>query len=259
MNGKIYLENPYLKDLKGKIIKKTKQNNKYHVILNRTIFYPRHLETNLIDEGTLNGRRVIDVFEEKDKVIHVLEEDLDSKDIDIEIDWNRRFDFMQQHTGQHILSAAIRNLCGSNTLDVKLEDDYSYIVIDFKNLNNSDINRIERYANHIIYSNFQIKSKEEVTKGKVKRVVSIDNINTVRCEGLHCTSTGEVGIVKVIDFEKNQEDHMVIRFVCGDRALTDYTSKDELIKNMVDILSVKENDLCEKIKEILESSGNFKE
>ena len=254
MNGKMYLQNPYLKDLKAKLIKKTKRDNKYHIILNRTIFYPRHLKTDLIDCGTLNGSRVIDVFEEKNKIIHVIEEDISSKDIDIEIDWNKRFDYMQQHTGQHILSAAIENLCGLSTLDIELCDDCSYIVIDFKNINKLDINRIERYANHIIYSNFQMKTNEEFNKGKSNRLMSVDNINTIKCDGLHCSSTGEVGIIKIIDFKKNEADNIVISFVCGDRALKDYACKDELIKNIIGILSVEESGLFEKIKEILDNN-----
>lgn len=259
MNGKIYLRNPYLKDLEGKIIRKQKKNNKYHIILNRTIFYPRHSESDNFDKGTLNGFKVIDVFEDNGKVIHVVEENIDSKDITMKIDWNLRFDFMQQHTGQHILSVSMENLCGANTLDINFDENYSYITIDFKNLTNLDIDRIEKYANHVVYSNFQINSNDLQKKSDTKRTISIDNINTTECEGIHCSSTGEVGAIKIIDFKENEEGNIEVKFVCGVRALNDYNLKQSIINDIIGILSVREKDLPSKIEAILEENKKLKD
>ena len=251
MSDKIYIENPYLKDLNAKIISKEKRNNKYYVILNRTIFYPKSSRTIDIDKGTINDISVVDVFEKNGDIVHVIEQDISSKDVTIEIDWNNRFDYMQQHTGGHILSASLKKLCEAKTSSFIYKEDYSYISTDFKNLNNSDIIRIEKFANYIIYSNFQIKSSILKENGKMKRAVSIDNISTVTCEGVHCSSTGEVGIIKIIDFKNNDQGNIDIKFVCGNRALKDYNSKDKIIKELTDMLFCKETELYKKIKELL--------
>lgn len=251
MSDKIYIENPYLKDLNAKIISKEKRDNKYYVILNRTIFYPRNSRTVDIDKGTINDISVIDVFEKNGEIVHVIEQDISSKDVTIEIDWNKRFDYIQQHTGGHILSASLKKLCEAQTSSFIYKKDYSYISTDFKNLNNSDIIRIEKFANYIIYSNFQITSSILKENGKTKRTMSIDNISTTTCEGVHCSSTGEVGIIKIIDFKNNDQGYIDIKFVCGNRALKDYNSKDKIIKELTDMLFCKETELYKKIKELL--------
>ncbi len=251
MSDKIYIENPYLKDLNAKVISKEKRDEKYYVILNRTIFYPRNSRAADIDKGTINDISVVDVFEKNGDIVHVIEQDISSEDVTIEIDWNKRFDYIQQHTGGHILSASANKLCGANTLKLHYDKDYSYISIDFKDLSNSDISRIEKFANQMIYSNFQINMSTLKKDGENKRAVSIDNISTTICEGINCSSTGEVGIIKIIDFKKNKEDNIEIKFVCGNRALRDYNSKEKIIKELTDMLFCKETELYKKIKELL--------
>lgn len=251
MNGEIYLQNPYLEELKGRIIYKEKKDNEYHIILDRTIFYPRLLKSKNIDRGTINGINVIDVFKQEEKIVHVVRENISSKDVVMKIDWYIRFDYMQQHTGKHILSASINKLCGVKTLEFKIGADYSYLDLDFKELSNLDINRIERFANHIIYSNFQIKSNIEKQDGKEKRIVSIDNMDSTDCEGVHCSSTGEVGVIKIIDFKKTDMGYIKLKFVCGNRALKDYSFKHEIVAKLSDDLSIENLHLYEKIKELL--------
>lgn len=251
MNGKTYLQNPYLKELKGRVIYKEKKDDKYHIILDRTIFFPRFIKSKNIDKGTINGINVIDVFTNKDGIVHVVKENISSKDVVMKIDWNIRFDYMQQHTGKHILSASINKLYGANTLEFKFDEKHSYLDINFKELNNLDINRIEKFANHIIYSNFQIKSDIEKQDGKENRIVSIDNMDSTNCEGVHCSSTGEVGIIKIINFKKNDIGNIKLKFVCGNRALKDYAFKHDIVEKLSNELDVGNLNLYEKIKELL--------
>lgn len=259
MSDKIYIENPYLKDLNAKVMSKEKKDNKYYVILNRTIFYPRNSRTVDIDKGTINDISVVDVFEKNGNIVHVVEQDISSKDVTIEIDWNKRFDYIQQHTGGHILSASLKKLYESQTSNFTYDRDYSYISTDFKNLNDSDVVRIEKFANHIIYSNFQITSGVLKENGKNKRAMSIDNISTSTCEGVHCSSTGEVGIIKIIDFKNNDQGNIDIKFVCGNRALRDYTFKNDIIDEISKILYVKPPSLIQTIKDILENNKELEE
>lgn len=258
MDEEIYLQNPYLEELNGKVIEKKKKDNKYHIVLNRTIFYPRGSDAINIDNGTINGVKVLDVFKDKGKVKHVVKEDIRKKDVTINIDWNIRFDFMQQHTGKHILAASIEALYGVNISGFKLDNQYCYINIDYNELSNSDISRIEKFANQMIYSDFKIENKMESLDGKNRRIISIDNMSRAVYDGVHCGSTGEVGIIKIIDFEKNENDNITVKFVCGNRALEDYNFKDRIIRETAEILSCKETELFEKVKELLMENNKLK-
>lgn len=252
MTVKMYLENPYLKELKGKIIKKEKIGDNYHIILNRTIFYPRHLEVASIDSGTINGVKVIDVFKEKDDIIHITQKDIGSKDATMQIDWNTRFDYMQQHTGQHILSAAINKLCGIDTLGFHFDLESSYIESGLKKLTSLDVDRIEKLANNIVYSNFKIKHKSP-------GLVSIENVNTVPCEGIHCSNTGEVGLIKIIELKKSKDENINIKFVCGNRALISHSSLLKLMNKISQKLSVEKSEIYDELENLLSENKGLKE
>ena len=116
MTEKIYLENPYIRQLSAMVVNVEKKGPNYHIVLNRTIFIPR-TEEEIIDKGTIDGIDVIDVFEEGKDIVHVLEYDLTGEVI-IDLDWNTRFDYMQQYTGGEILKASLEKLCESSSVDV---------------------------------------------------------------------------------------------------------------------------------------------
>ena len=259
MRDKIYIENPYLKNLKAEIISKEKKDDKYYVILDRTIFYPRNSRTVDIDKGTIADISVVDVFEKNGKIVHVVEEDISSKNVDIEISWNERFDYMQQQTGGNILSVSLNKLCAAQTSDFICKQDYSYITSDFKDLSDSDIRRIEKFANHMIYSNFKITSSVLKENRKNEISICIDNISTSICEGINCSSTGEVGIIKIIDFKRNKQGNIEIKFVCGNRALRDYEFKNDVIDELSKALYVKQTNLVNAVKDILENNKELEE
>lgn len=252
MSVDMYLENPYLKELKGRIIKKEKVGENYHITLDRTIFYPRHSETTNIDSGTINGVKVIDVFKEKYEIIHVLEKNIGSKDVKMKIDWKIRFDYMQQHTGAHILSAAVNKLFGVDTMGVCFDLEYSYIKTGLNRLTSLDTERIEKLANNIVYSNFKIKRKNP-------EMVSIENINIVHCEGIHCSSTGEIGLIKIVELKKNKDKNIDIAFVCGSRALINYSKVLELTNDISQMLSVEKSEIYEELEYLLSQNKALKE
>ena len=264
MTEKTYLENPYLREFKGKVIKKEKVNDMYHIYLNRTIFYPNIMYSELKDKGTINGIEVVDVFEKGEYIVHVLKENVSSKDVNILIDWNNRFDYMQQHTGQHLLSASIHKLYDKETINFRLDESYAYIEINIEKIKDEDINRIEKFANSIIHSNFKIKTYE-LSKGNQSeielgiRVAEIDNIYITPCESIHCSNSGEVGMIKILDYEKNGKEDIVIKFVCGNRALRDYEKKNECINNVSKLLSLEETDIYKGVELLLEKKEKLEE
>ena len=112
LTERLYYHDSYLKEFKAQILKKMKINNHFAVILDKTAFYPTS-GGQPYDTGTIQNIEVIDVMEENNDIIHILKEELKEESgtiIDGKIDWGRRFDHMQQHTGQHILSGALMKM-----------------------------------------------------------------------------------------------------------------------------------------------------
>lgn len=261
MTQRIYLENPYLKDLNARVRKKEYSNGKFYITLNRTIFYPHMSGGQPRDKGTINDTKVLDVFEENGEIIHVLEDNID-ENVRLSIDWSTRFDHMQQHTGQHILSSAFLKLYNAETIGFHLGKEYVYIDVKLPHLNEGDVNKIERYANEIVFSNFAIKNyiinKNEISKLPLRkvpsvdaniRIVEIDGIDFSPCGGTHHRSTGEVGMVKIRKWLK-YKGNIRVEFVCGNRALADYSWKNSQINSISNLLSVKDKNCFKGVEKL---------
>lgn len=260
MNRRIYLNNPYLREIDARITSKVYENGKYYLKLNRTIFYPHLSGGQPGDKGTINGLQVLEVYEENDEIIHVIKENIHSDKVTLNIDWENRLDNMQQHTGQHLLSAAFYKLFNGETIGFHIGHDYVYIDVNLPELSEEDAEKIELYTNRIITSNFEIKSyyieKKDVSKIPVRkkptvnsniRIIEIDNIDFSPCTGTHLRNTGELGVIKIRKWEKYQ-GNIRIEFVCGNRAFKDYSWEHKAIKNISSLLASKEIDVYDKVK-----------
>lgn len=262
MTEKIYLENPYLRQIHGRIVEKKYMNNKYYIKTNKTIFYPNLAGGQPGDKGTINGVQVLDTYEDGDDIIHVVKENIHSDKVELSIDWDNRLDYMQQHTGQHLLSSVFYKLYNGETIGFYIGKEYVYIDIDIPKISEDEIEKIEQFANKIIYSNFQIKSyiveKENVNKLPVRkepsvnsniRIVEIDSMDFSPCCGTHLRSTGELGMIKIRKVEK-YKGNIRVEFVCGNRALKDYTWKNKYIKEISNLLSSKDKDVLNKVHKL---------
>lgn len=260
MTERLYLENPYLREIEGRITNKTYKDGKYYIELNRTIFYPHLSGGQPGDSGTINGVPLEEVYEENGEIIHVVNENIHSNKVTLNIQWNNRLDNMQQHTGQHLLSASFYKLYNGETIGFHLGKDYVYIDVDLPNLTKEDANRIEIYANKIITSNFEIKAyyieKHEIDTIPVRkeppvnsniRIVEIDNIDFSLCAGTHLKSTGEIGLIKIRKWE-HYKGNIRVEFICGNRALYDYMWKNKSINDISLLLSSKDKDSFEKVQ-----------
>lgn len=262
MTKKFYIENPYLKELDAEIIEKRYVNNKYYIKLNRTIFYPHLSGGQPGDRGTINDIDVLEVYEDGEDIVHVLENGINGNSVHLSIDWENRLDLMQQHTGQHLLSAVFYKLFNGETVGFNISKEYVYVDITIPTLSDEDAHRVELLANKVIYSNFPIKSfyvtqaqldKLPVRKApKVKsniRIVEIDNFDFCPCGGTHLSHTGELGIIKIRRWEK-YKGNIRVEFVCGGRALKDYTWKNTYIREIGLLLSSKDKDVLEKVNKL---------
>lgn len=256
MTEKIYLQNPYLKNLQGNILKTEFENDNYHLILDKTIFYPHLSGGQPRDRGKINNIEVIDVFERNEDIVHVVKEKIENKKVKLSIDWDHRFDMMQQHTGQHILSLAINKLFSANTSGLHIGERYTSIDIDLEDINEIQIRQIELLANKIIQSNFPIKSYYQKKDSENLRIVEIEDMDSDLCCGTHVYTTGEVGIIKIIKFS-NHKNRSKIEFLCGLRALKNYSFTHRNLKDISTLLSTRENEALIKIKDLLEEQKNL--
>ena len=269
MTEKVYLENPYLRQLEARIVEKKYDNNKYYLKTNKTIFYPNLAGGQPGDKGTINGIEVLEAYEDGDDIIHVLGENIHSDRVKMAIDWNTRFDYMQQHSGQHLLSSVFYKLFNGETIGFYIGKEYVYIDVNIPKISDEEIEKVESFANKIVFSNFSIKTyvveKEDMDKIPVRkdpninsniRIVEIDEIDFSPCCGTHVRSTGEIGLIKIRKVE-SYKGNIRVEFVCGHRALKDYSWKSNYIKDISNMLSIKDKDVKKRVEKLYEEKENL--
>ncbi len=265
---KIYRENSYLTSMEAEVVSCVPKDDCYEVILDKTIFYPHMSGGQPKDEGTINGIKVIDVQERGDEIIHVLGEPASGR-VSLSIDYEIRFDYMQQHTGQHILSYAFAELYDGTTVGFHLSDIYTTIDID-KVLTEDMITEAERLSNKIIYENKAVTADtynyEEVQRLNLRklppeldnlRIVSIAGYDFVACGGTHVKNTGEIGIIKVTKTEKYKTGTRVW-FLCGARGLKDYTNKNHDLMKLASQLTCGMDLLSDNVEKLLTENKTLK-
>ena len=267
MTGRLYYQDSYLKEFRARILKKVKIDNRPAVILDKTVFYPTS-GGQPYDTGTIQDSLVLEVLEDNEEITHILKDEL-KEDIGAiingNIDWERRFDHMQQHSGQHILSGVLMKIWGTETVSFHLGEKVCTLDIVKDNLTPEEVSRVEDCASEIIFENRPIKchfveGNEKLKKlnlrkmpdreGKI-RIIEVEDFDLSACGGTHCRASGEVGLIKVTRWEKRGEK-IRLEFICGRRAWEDYFWKHELLKNISNRLTVKDSELGEVIEGILE-------
>lgn len=223
------------------------------VILDSTFFYPTG-GGQPCDHGTLNGTKVLDVVTRPDDlaIVHVLQSAIEDDRVNAKIDWLRRFDHMQQHTGQHILTQAFVQTVNFPTTGFHLSPDSVTIDIDATNISAEQVNIAENLANEIIWHNLPVTarlvSQDEISGVRIRRipgqlatdglrVISIGDFDQTACGGTHVSATGEIGLLKIIRTEK-KGGQIRVEFRCGGRALADYRLRNETTQRLTSLLNV---------------------
>jgi alanyl-tRNA synthetase len=267
-------------EFEGKILEHRADKNA--VILDQTCFYPES-GGQLPDLGTLNGIPVTDVQEEGEAILHFLEGALPEGKVQGRVDWAVRFDHMQQHTGQHLLSGAFDQLARAMTVGFHMSAEYCTIDLRIPALASELADRVEDLANRIVFEDRPVKvlllSREEALRLPLRkrppdleilRVLEIKDFDHSACGGTHCQRTGEVGLVKIARWEKIRED-VRVEFLCGGRALRDYRWRNAALNALAGELSTAPRDLepafqrlrqenvdkGKRIKELLEGSLKY--
>jgi len=259
---KLYYENPYEKEFTANIVDVVEEDNKFHILLDNTYFYPEG-GGQPSDIGYIESTSVVYVYEKEGNIYHVTERKPSKfKKVKCSIDWSRRYDHMQQHLGQHILSASIIDLFNANTIGFHLGKEYSTIDID-KVISDDNFSEVENKVNEIILNNIPVEilypTDKELKKLPLRkqlpktdeqiRLVKVGDIDINACCGTHPYSTIEVQLVKITKWEK-YKNGMRIEFLCGKRAVDDYSLKQIRLKEISRLLSVGESDALPEIKRI---------
>ena len=255
----IFIENPYKKEFIAEIINVIERDTKYHIELDNTFFYPES-ESQPSDTGYINGIAVTFVYKEDETIFHVL----DKKPAKIHratciIDFEKKFDFMQQNLGQKILSYCFMERLKANTLKTNIQSNSCYIDLD-KITETAEIRNIEKMANEIISDNLKIDTfyatnsevkkifskKIHITGNYKTRIVKIGDIVVIPCNALYPLSTVEAQIIKIVKVETGSA-FTRIEFLCGSRAVHDYFIRYEALETMTHLLSCKYEELLPKV------------
>jgi alanyl-tRNA synthetase len=267
MQAKLYYQDAYIQTFSARILKQeSDETGKNYVVLNQTAFYPTgggqpH------DTGQIADREVLNVEEVNGEIRHYLETPIELSDSNVSctINWERRFDHMQQHAGQHILSAAFDHLFGYKTVGFHMGVENLTIDLETEELTKEEAGKAEELANKIILENRSIEIKwvteEELSQyalrkeTKVKediRLVIIPDFDYNGCGGTHPKSTGEVSAVKILDWEK-QRKNTRIQFACGLRVIRKLGEKQNVLLQLTNLLNAPEKDMDQAVIRLLEN------
>lgn len=258
---RLYLEDPYQVEFEAKVVEKTMRRHKPALILDQTCFYPES-GGQVHDSGWINGVSVLEVVEDGEKIVHVLEKEVTTDTVKGIIDRKSRFDHMQQHTGQHILSQSFYELFEAETLSFHMGKSSSTIEIDMREISERKIGEVERRANDVVFENRVIKIhslredkvhslplRKPTRKKGLIRVVEVANFDYSACGGTHVGRTGEVGLIKILKWERIR-NNLRFEFVCGQRAVEDYAWKDRILGDLSNRLSSHQRDILSSVERL---------
>jgi alanyl-tRNA synthetase len=243
---RLYYDDPYTTRFEARAVRAGEHRGRPAVELQATYFYPES-GGQLADRGMLGAQRVVDVqADEGGAVWHVLEAPVEAEAVAAEVDWARRFDSMQQHTGQHILSAAFERVAGAATLSSHLGEERSAIDVTLPDVDWEKVRAIEAAANRVVWEDRAVERHwvgegdlarfalrkpppaERAGSGGRIRIVEIPDWDVSACGGTHTRRTGEVGAIKVVRWEKVR-GNLRFEFLCGARALEDHAWRTEAL------------------------------
>lgn len=253
----------------GSIVDRVNYEGRPAVVLEETYFYPssggQPYDTGLLRDGD-HLAAVIDVVTTAPDapVLHVLDRPWAGGDVvSAEIDWPRRFDHMQQHTGQHILSQAFIRVADAQTVGFHLSDQTVTIDLDKSELSPGQLTATERLANDVIWANMPVAIRivdlagaEQLNLRKLPakhdgqiRLIAIGDFDLTACGGTHVAATGQVGLLKLVKLER-RGDLNRIEFRCGGRALADYGRKNDIAMELSNNLTTGYDDLIAAVEKL---------
>lgn len=266
---RLYYSDSHLIEFEARVTDKSERVSGWTAVtLDRTAFYPTG-GGQPSDTGTLDGARVLECIDaEDDGVLHVIQGRAPEIGASVKgrIDWARRLDHIQQHTGQHILSQAFVTLFNAPTRGFRVMHDSCEIDVEIANPTNELIERAVELANNVIWEDRQITintvtpeeaaqlplRKESSRHGEL-RLIEIEGFDLTPCGGTHAFRTGEVGLIAVSSWER-AKGLTRIEFVAGGRALTDYRRANKTARTVAGLFSAGRDDAAKLAAHMLEEN-----
>lgn len=223
MTERVYYTDSYTKSFRAQVL-----DGGSRVVLDRTAFYPSS-GGQPHDLGTIGEADVQEVVEEDGRIVHLLSKPVAAGEVECRVDWARRLDYMQQHTGQHLLSAVFADLFGLATVSFHMGAEASTIDLACGAVSPAQIEAAEARANAIVQENRQVHVEFEDAESAAGlrkatersgrlRIVNIENLDRSACGGTHVRSTGEIGLILLRSVEKIRSN-IRLEFLCGGRAV----------------------------------------
>lgn len=236
MTEKLYYTDTYIKEFEASIIDSYKDGDRYVAILDRTAFFPEEGGQSA-DSGMIGDAKVLDVREKGGVIYHYLDAPIKAgASYTCKIDFDERFEKMQCHTAEHIISGAIKRIHGLDNVGFHLGK--TEVTMDVNGyLTREQLDEIELIANRAVFNNVEVRatfptseelksldyrSKLDLTENV--RIVNIEGYDLCACCAPHVARTGEIGLIKILDFEKHRGG-LRINIAAGYRALFDYREK----------------------------------
>lgn len=262
---KLFYENLNLTDFTATVIscEAMEDGKQYRILLDATAFFPEEGGQSA-DKGTINDLPVLDVQIKDDLIYHYLEQPLEpGTSVTGHVDWEQRFDFMQQHSGEHIVSGLVHGRFGYNNVGFHLS--HNEVTLDFNGeLTPAQLREIELCANEIIYQNLPVEisypSKEELAalsyRSKIEiegqvRIVTIPGVDVCACCAPHVAHTGEIGMIKITNCQSHRGG-VRLNILCGARALADYNKKQDSVTTVSVALSAKQDLISDAVLKLKE-------
>ncbi|MFN0172457.1 MAG: alanyl-tRNA editing protein [Bryobacteraceae bacterium] len=259
MTERLYYHDSYLREFPARVTRL--EDGGRRVYLDRTAFYPAS-GGQPSDRGELNGIAVVDVVDEDAEIAHLLDRPLEASEVTSAVDWTRRRDFMQQHSGQHLLSAVFAEQFGFPTVSVHMGEQSSTVDLETPSVETAQLVAAERRANELVCEDLPIAvSFEETAEGLRKaseragtlRIVSIGSLDRSACGGTHVRSTGEIGPILLRRLDKVRGITRV-EFLCGLRATARARRDFETLAETAQVFSAALDEVPDLVRNQLESA-----
>ncbi len=267
MTEKLYNQNAYLTTFEARVLSVTETKGGYLVETDATAFFPEGGGQGA-DRGTLGGFPVLDVQERDGRILHLLGgAPVVGETVTGEVDFSLRFERMQCHTGEHIVSGILHRLYGAENVGFHLGD---IVTLDIdKVVDRAMLDRAEDLANEAVFRNLPVeitypapetlslmtyRAKLDLTENV--RIVTIEGVDACACCAPHVARTGEIGLIKILEFEKHRGGTRIL-MQAGARALRDYREKYRNIAAIGAALSAKQHESAEAVQHLIDAGAQL--
>lgn len=267
---KLYEKDAYQTTFSGNVISCEKEKDRWKIVTDQTCFYPEG-GGQPADHGMLGEAVVLDVQEEQGQIVHWTDRPLETgKEVKGQIDWDRRFYFMQNHTGEHLVSGLIHKKYGYENVGFHMNEEL--ITIDVGGiLTPEQLNEMEKEANEELnkgreietlypsaeeLQNLAYRSKKEI-EGQV-RIIRIPECDTCACCGTHVKNTLEIGMIKFLSMQ-NYKSGVRVTLLCGKKAFENYGEKHKSVMEISHLLSAKPEEVTEAVERLKEENQNLRQ